>query len=102
MKEQFIIFVVSAMWLAHCFPAVAQGAKRIPHIGYLTTATRSADSPDREAFRGALRTLGFVEGQNLNIETDSPKAEPSGSLSWQLVWFVSTLTLSSSRARERR
>jgi putative ABC transport system substrate-binding protein len=52
------------MLLAPCFSAQAQQPKKIPRIGYLT----AAGSPSYEAFRQALRELGYAEGQNIAIE----------------------------------
>src|SRR4051812_24037365 len=45
----------------------AQPAK-VPRIGYLAAVSASADAPRLKAFRQALRDLGYVEGQNINIE----------------------------------
>jgi putative ABC transport system substrate-binding protein len=68
MRQKFIGFALSAILLALCFPVAAQQAKKVPRIGYLTTADPSSDLPDREAFREGLRNLRYVEGQNIIIE----------------------------------
>jgi putative ABC transport system substrate-binding protein len=49
----------------------AQPAGQVRQIGFLTSGSRAiiASSPRFEAFREGLRTLGWIEGQNLAIET---------------------------------
>lgn len=56
--------VVSAVPTAH-----AQTAGRSARVGFLTDAPPTSPTPD--AFRRALRELGWVEGQNLTIEYSS-------------------------------
>src|SRR5215831_16599539 len=51
--------------LALSVPAEAQQPKKVPRIGYLSTA--SPPSPVVEAFRQGLRERGYVEGQNIVI-----------------------------------
>jgi putative tryptophan/tyrosine transport system substrate-binding protein len=60
--------IVIAVLLAAtaCF-AVAQQTTKIPRIGYLGLSDPS--SPLFDAFRQGLRELGYVEGQNVIIET---------------------------------
>jgi len=45
--------------------AIAQQSSKIPHIGFLR-----AESPDQllDAFREGLRTLGYVDGENIAID----------------------------------
>jgi putative ABC transport system substrate-binding protein len=57
---------LSALFLALCFPAEPQQAKKIPRVGYLTGD--SAISSRAEAFRQGLRELGYIEGKNIVIE----------------------------------
>jgi putative ABC transport system substrate-binding protein len=45
---------------------VAQPARKIPRIGYLSSSSRS--SRFHEAFQEGLRELGWVEGQNIVID----------------------------------
>ena len=49
-------------------PAGAQQSRKIPRIGYLTLASLSSNLPRRDAFVAGLRDLGYVEGQNINID----------------------------------
>jgi putative tryptophan/tyrosine transport system substrate-binding protein len=48
--------------------AQAQQPKKIPRIGYLAAVSPAADAPRKDAFRQALRDLGYIEGQNISIE----------------------------------
>jgi putative tryptophan/tyrosine transport system substrate-binding protein len=56
--------------LAGCgrLPWQAQPAARIPRIGFLSAGLPSASVDRVEAFRQALRELGYVEGENVVIE----------------------------------
>jgi putative ABC transport system substrate-binding protein len=68
MKQRVVSFVIGVLVLALCASAAAQQGEKIPRIGYLATAAPATDFPDREAFRDGLRSLGYVEGQNIVIE----------------------------------
>jgi len=48
--------------------AGAQSAGRVPRIGFLSPASPSTVATWYEAFRQALRDLGYVDGQNVVIE----------------------------------
>jgi putative ABC transport system substrate-binding protein len=60
-------FLGGIVWSALAVPvaAEAQPAAKVYRVGYLTPGERL--SPRGEAFREALRELGWVEGQNLAI-----------------------------------
>jgi putative tryptophan/tyrosine transport system substrate-binding protein len=53
-------------------PAQAQQPKKVYRIGYLATGV---GGPRYERFQRALRDLGYVEGENLVIESRSTKTE---------------------------
>src|SRR5713226_5011858 len=57
--------VLGALLLALCLPTEAQQPKKVSRVGILD----SVPSPRTEAFRQGLRDLGYVEGQNLAIES---------------------------------
>jgi ABC-type uncharacterized transport system substrate-binding protein len=63
MKRKIIDLALCAMLLALSVPAEAQQPKKVPRIGYLTDSMRPQS--DVEALQGALRKLGYVEGQNI-------------------------------------
>ena len=48
--------------------AQAQQPKKVPRIGYLSSADPASESTRSEAIRLALRELGYIEGQNIAIE----------------------------------
>jgi putative tryptophan/tyrosine transport system substrate-binding protein len=68
MSKEIIRLALSAVLFALCFSAEAQQPTKIPRIGYLAGASRSANAPRVESFRQGLRELGYVEGKNIIIE----------------------------------
>ena len=77
------------MLFALCFSAEAQQAtKRFRASGFLSLNRASVQKDRVEAFREALRKLGYVEGQNIDIDyryggqqirTNAPDSPPSWS-----------------------
>jgi putative ABC transport system substrate-binding protein len=61
-------FLVCALLLAVLPFAGAQPMKKVPRIGYLAAVSATADAPRLEAFRQGLRELGYVEGQNVQVD----------------------------------
>jgi putative ABC transport system substrate-binding protein len=61
-------FLLCSLLLAVNLPLAAQPAKKVPRIGYLAAVSATADAPRLEAFRRGLRELGYVEGQNIQID----------------------------------
>jgi putative ABC transport system substrate-binding protein len=49
-------------------PADAQPVKKTARIGYLAAVSATADAPRLAAFRQGLRELGYVEGQNIQVD----------------------------------
>ena len=68
MKKIITALTLCAALFAFSFPLRAQQAKKIPRIGYFAAQASSAELPRIEAFRLGLRTLGYVEGQNIVID----------------------------------
>jgi len=69
MKAKILVYALPALILTTIHLAEAQQAGKIPRIGYLSSASPSATTPEfREAFRQGLRDLGYVEGKNILIE----------------------------------
>ena len=60
--------LVAVVLLAVGVTAEAQQPKKVPRIGYLSTADPATDSARAEGIRLALRELGYIEGQNIAIE----------------------------------
>ena len=50
-------------------PATAQAPPKVARLGYLTSDAASVDLPRRNALKQGLRDLGYVEGQNLLVES---------------------------------
>jgi putative tryptophan/tyrosine transport system substrate-binding protein len=69
MNNRLVIRLLATLMLATV--SLAQGqqpTKRIPRVGFLSLNPASVQKDRVEAFREALRKLGYVEGQNINIE----------------------------------
>lgn len=66
MKAKILVYALPALILATIHLAEAQQPKKIPQIGFLSSAAPSGTP--YESFRQGLRDLGYVEGQNIAIE----------------------------------
>ena len=66
MKAKILVYALPALILATIHLAEAQQPKKIPRIGFLSSAAPSGTP--YESFRQGLRDLGYVEGQNIAIE----------------------------------
>jgi putative tryptophan/tyrosine transport system substrate-binding protein len=60
--------LVAVVLLALGVTAEAQQPKKVPRIGYLSIGDPATESTRAEAFRLALRELGYIEGQNVAFE----------------------------------
>ena len=60
--------LIAVVLLAVAVIAEAQQPKKVPRLGYLSQFEPARESPRAEAFRRALRELGYTEGQNIAIE----------------------------------
>jgi len=67
MKKLFWLLTAIPLVLIH--QTEAQQQKKIPRLAYLAGVSTNADEPRLEAFREALRGYGYIEGQNILIET---------------------------------
>src|SRR5262245_41245939 len=70
MKKKITVLTLCAVLFALGFSADAQQAKKVPRIGILDpgSSTFRTSAPDA-SFRQGLRELGYIEGQNIFIET---------------------------------
>jgi len=68
MVRKLSIFIFVTVILASVLFAQAQQPKKVPRIGYLSGVDPARESTRSEAFRLALRELGYIEGQNIAIE----------------------------------
>ena len=68
MRRKIIPFAVAALLLALCVHAEVQQPEKIPRVVWMTTGSPSIISGRVNAFRRAMRELGYVEGKNVLIE----------------------------------
>ena len=68
-KRKLGSFALCVILLVLCASAEPQQPKKVPLIGYLSTASAAVASPSIEAFREGLRQLGYIEGYNISIES---------------------------------
>lgn len=76
LQHSILRLLVFAMTLAFCSVAEAQPRREIPRIGILEPGL--ATNVCNEGVRQGLRTLGYVEGQNLVIQTRYAEWKPDG------------------------
>jgi putative tryptophan/tyrosine transport system substrate-binding protein len=69
------VVIITLIVLTAAFTADAQQRTKVPVIGYLNTASLSANAARIEALRQGLRELGYVEGKNLIIEWRSAEGK---------------------------
>jgi putative tryptophan/tyrosine transport system substrate-binding protein len=74
-QQRIFCFAISGMLLALCPFAEAQQSKKVYRVGYLSP--RLGIEPREEAFRQSMGELGYVEGQNLQIEWRFAKGKNS-------------------------
>ena len=68
MNKKIVVSFLATLSLFCIHVAQAQQPKKVPRIGYLTSADPARDSTRAEAIRLALRDRGYIEGQNITIE----------------------------------
>lgn len=68
MSRGIIGSVLCAMLSALCSAAQAQQPSRVPRVGYLSASSASEAAVRTDAFRRALKELGYVEGRTITIE----------------------------------
>ena len=66
---------IAAAFLAGPSIAFAQKLDKVRRIAYLGSVTSDVDKPRFDEFRESMRSLGYVEGQNLIIETHYEPAD---------------------------
>ncbi|MGZ8501014.1 MAG: hypothetical protein ACXW5W_22100, partial [Candidatus Binatia bacterium] len=68
MNRRTAIQRLATFFLTTASFAQAQQPKKLPLMGYLSTADAATGSARTEGIRLALRELGYIEGQNIAIE----------------------------------
>lgn len=81
------VVVIAALLCAAPLGADAQPAAKVPRIGVLELTSESANAEYFGAFRQALRELGRVDGQNIEVDYHSADGHPDrfGELAAELV-----------------
>ena len=71
MDRRAFVATLAGSLLVAPLAAAAQPAGKVPRVGYLTAGSHADPGRQRrfEAFRQGLRDLGYVEGQNIAIES---------------------------------
>jgi putative ABC transport system substrate-binding protein len=67
MNPKPLLWLLTVILLVSFHHAEAQQPRNVPRIGYLTLGAPSP-SANQEAFRDGLRQLGYLEGQNIQVE----------------------------------
>ena len=101
MRKKFFGLSLGAMLFALCVSAHAQQAKKVFRIGYLSSLSSSSESTRAEAIRLALRELGYIEGQNIVIESryGEGKLNRAPELAAELVRLKVNIILITGRSR---
>ena len=74
-----IIFLVLSAFLLAIWSAVqAQQPTKIPRVGFVTGGSTTTE-PQVEAFRRALRDLGYIEGKTILVESRDLEGNPDRS-----------------------
>ena len=68
-ERPLISLVIGILFFALCVSADAQQPKNVPRIGYLSSQEPAREFARAEAIRQALRERGYIEGQNIAIES---------------------------------
>ena len=68
MNHKVILFLLAVSLLICSNLAEAQQPKKVPRIGYLSSADPASESARVEGIRLALRERGYIEGQNIATE----------------------------------
>jgi putative ABC transport system substrate-binding protein len=86
-RRKIFCFGLCALVYALCLSAEAQQPKKVPQVGILMPVSSTVAAPNIEAFRQGLRERGYVEGQNIALESRfaDGKVEPLPTLAAELV-----------------
>ena len=67
-RRQFLIALVASALRTSTLALAQPQAPKIPHIGYLSQGSMASNGAFLNAFKDALRELGYVEGRNIAID----------------------------------
>jgi putative ABC transport system substrate-binding protein len=89
MAPRVVLTAIVGVALVVTSHAEAQPAGKVYRIGFLAPGSATGNLPAFEAFREGLRELGWVEGQNIIIESRFPEGRHDRlpDLATELVWL---------------
>jgi len=76
MGVRILLVTLTAILLSSSHTVQAQQPKKILRIGYLSAFNPARESARSETIRQALRELGYIEGQNIEIEYRYAEGKP--------------------------
>src|SRR5947207_520374 len=71
MERRTFLALAGGATLTGVWPFAAQSQKKLPRIGFLMTGSPDSAAegrPTLESFNQGLRELGYIDGQNIQIE----------------------------------
>jgi len=74
-RRQFVALLGIGVLAWPSAAAAQQAERRLPRIGYLRLSPANQSQREEDAFRQGLRDLGYVEGQNIQIEYRSTEGD---------------------------
>jgi len=105
MNRRIAIRRLATFFLTTASLAEAQQPKKVPRIGYLSSADLASDTVRSEGIRLALRERGYIEGQNIATEYryTEGKTDPLPELAAELVRLkVDIILVAGGPRRSRR
>ncbi len=75
-RKNVVRVTLCTVLFALCQSAAAQQPKKVPRIGLLSYNSASLQAPRVRAFREGLRDAGYIEGQNIKIESRYADGKP--------------------------
>ncbi len=79
MSSKCLFWLLTIVLLITTPLAQAQQPQKVPRIGYLSNTDPARESTRSKVIRGALRDLGYIEGQNISIEFRYTEGKPDRS-----------------------
>ena len=67
-RRRILIALGASAFAAPLAGLAQQRTAKIPHVGYLSLGTAASNGAFLDAFKNALRELGYVEGRNIAID----------------------------------
>jgi putative tryptophan/tyrosine transport system substrate-binding protein len=75
-SRSFLALILALAVFAAPLAAAAQGTRRVPRVGIVSSTSPSVGRQFLDAFRSGLREMGYVEGQSIFIEERWAEGKP--------------------------